>query len=149
MTPTLKRNSATAAPAAIKADNRSNLPSNPWGQRTWWAKNMARFKITPTTAAVIADRGAVNPSLPCVASTTGPPAKMKMNEGRKVKKVTTVAANAPPRNRASGPDTSFNQPPRKPTKATTMISGPGVVSPRARPSIICGPLSHWWVSTAP
>ena len=60
MTPTLKRKSATAAPAAIKADIRSNLPSNPWGQRTWWAKNMARFKITPTTAAVIADRGAVN-----------------------------------------------------------------------------------------
>ena len=29
------------------------------------------------------------------------------------------------------------QPPTKPTKATTMISGPGVVSPSARPSIIC------------
>jgi len=31
--------------------------------------------ITPTTAAVIADSGAVQPSLPCVASTSGPPAR--------------------------------------------------------------------------
>src|SRR6185295_16898780 len=27
--------------------------------------------------------------------------------------------------------------------------GPGVVSPRARPSIICAALSHWCCSTAP
>ncbi len=72
-----------------------------------------------------------------------------MKDGRKVKKVTTVAAKAPPRKSASGPRACFNQPPTKPTKATTMISGPGVVSPKARPSIICGPLSHWCVSTAP
>ena len=50
---------------------------------------------------------------------------------------------------ASGPHTACSQPPTKPTKATTMISGPGVVSPRTRPSIICALLSHWWCSTAP
>jgi hypothetical protein len=32
--------------------------------------------------------------------------------------------------------------PTKPTKDTTMISGPGVVSPKARPSIICVAVSH-------
>ncbi|MCY1561954.1 hypothetical protein D9M68_992810 [compost metagenome] len=98
---------------------------------------------------MIADSGAVKPSLPCVASMAGPPARMKMNEGRKVKKVTTVAASAPPRNSESGPSTCVSQPPTKPTKATTMISGPGVVSPSASPSIICAPESQWYCSTAP
>jgi hypothetical protein len=101
------------------------------------AKNSARFRITPTTAAVMADSGAVKPSLPCVASTSGPPARMKTKLGRKVKKVTTAGRQRRARNSASGPSTCLVQPPTKPTKATTMISGPGVVSPSARPSIIC------------
>ena len=37
----------------------------------------------------------------------------------------------------------------KPTKATTMISGPGVVSPRARPSSIWLAESQLNCSTAP
>ena len=39
--------------------------------------------------------------------------------------------------RTPGPAAPCVQPPTKPTNATTMMSGPGVVSPSARPSIIC------------
>ncbi len=70
-----------AAITQIAADKASMRPPKPCGQSTWYAKNSARLRITPTTAAVIADSGAVKPSLPCVASTSGPPARMKMNEG--------------------------------------------------------------------
>ena len=41
--------------------------------------------MTPTTAAVIADRGAVNDTFPCVDSIIGPPARMKRKLGKKVK----------------------------------------------------------------
>ena len=99
-------------------------------------KNRARLAITPTTAAVMAASGAVKWSLPCVDSTNGPPARMKMKDGKKVNQVTSSAASAAPWNKASGPSTSFVQPPTKATKATTMIKGPGVVSPKASPSII-------------
>ena len=67
---------------------------------------------------------------------------MKTNDGRKVNQVTTSAASAPPAASASGPSTSRVQPPTKPTNATTMMSGPGVVSPSARPSIICVAVSQ-------
>ena len=33
--------------------------------------------------------------------------------------------------------------------ATPMLSGPAVVSPRATPSILCGPVRQPWVSTPP
>src|SRR2546427_7252065 len=72
----------------------------------------------------------------------GPPSRMKAKDGKKVKKVTTRAAAAPAGSSASGPNTCVLQPPRKPTKDTTMISGPGVVSPRASPSIICVAVSR-------
>lgn len=52
-----------------------------------------------------------------------------------------LAATAPARNGCSAPNIGCTYPPTKPTKATTMISGPGVVSPKARPSII-------WVASA-
>ena len=136
-------------PRAISAESQSKRPAKPCGHSTWYAKNTARFRITPTTAAVMAVSGAVNLSWPCVDSMTGPPARMKMKDGRKVKKVTTQAATVPARKRASAPKSCWVQPPTKPTKATTMISGPGVVSPRARPSIICAAVSHWCCSTAP
>ena len=48
--------------------------------------------MTPTTAAVMAVRGAVNLRLPCVVSIKGPPIRMKTKLGRKVKKVTMDAA---------------------------------------------------------
>ena len=53
----------------------------------------------------LAVSGAVNLRSSWVASTSGPPARMKMKEGRKVNQVTSVAATAPPSNRASGPQT--------------------------------------------
>src|SRR5574340_332249 len=65
------------------------------GQKACQAKNTARLRITPTTAAVMAESGAVNFSSPRVASTSGPPARMKKNEGRKVKKVATAAPASP------------------------------------------------------
>jgi hypothetical protein len=84
----------------------------------------------------------VNFRSPWVASTSGPPIKIKRNEGRKVKKVATVAPAAPARNKASGANKALVQAPTKPTKVTTIMSGPGVVSPKARPSIIWDPVNH-------
>ena len=104
---------------------------------------------TPTTVGGCAVSGAVNFRSPWVESTSGPPARMKMNDGRDVNHVTSIAASAPLRNSASGPAIALAWPPRKPTKATTMISGPGVVSPSARPSIICVAVSQPCVPTAP
>ena len=86
--------------------------------------------------------GAVNRSWPCVVSTSGPPARMKKKLGRNVKNVATQAPAMPASASDSGPKTIFVQPPTKPTNATIMMSGPGVVSPSARPSIICAGVSH-------
>jgi hypothetical protein len=86
--------------------------------------------------------GAVNRSWPWVVSTSGPPARMKRKLGRKVKKVATQAPATPASASASAPNSIFVQPPTKPTNATIMISGPGVVSPSARPSIICAGVSQ-------
>src|SRR5664279_1631056 len=61
------------------------------GQKVCQAKKVARFRITPTTAAVMAVSGAVNLSSPRVASTMGPPERMNRKDGRKVKKVATAA----------------------------------------------------------
>ncbi len=105
--------------------------------------------MTPTTAAVMAVSGAVNLRSPCVLSTSGPPAKMNRNDGRKVNQVTRTAASAPAKRRASGPNGALPQAPTKPTKATTMISGPGVDSPSARPSIIWELFSQPKSVTAP
>ncbi len=62
---------------------------------------------------------------------------MNTNEGRKVNQVATTAPSMPARTRASVPSAAFVHPPTNPTNATSMMSGPGVVSPSARPSIIC------------
>ncbi|MNC92415.1 hypothetical protein D3C83_88410 [compost metagenome] len=62
--------------------------------------------------------------------------KIKMNEGRKVKRVAVQApATAAKTGISAAIGTAF-QPPIKPTKATIMMSGPGVASPSASPSII-------------
>ena len=118
-------------------------PLAPKGRATAAIKNTARLAMTPTTAAVTAAKGAVSLRLPRVDSTQGPPAKIKTNDGKNVNQVATHAPSAAPKNRASGPITALPQLATKPTKATTMINGPGVVSPSARPSIICGVVSHW------
>ena len=99
--------------------------------------------MTPTTAAEMAVSGAVMRTSPRVDSTSGPPARMKMKDGRKVNRVATAAPATPASSRADAPNRAPLQAPTKPTKATIMISGPGVVSPSARPSIICGAVSQW------
>ena len=73
----------------------------------WAMKNKAMLAATPTTAAVIATRSAVKWALPWVDSTSSSPARMKMNEGRKVNQITTVAASTAPMNRLSGQSTCF------------------------------------------
>ena len=98
--------------------------------------------MTPTTAAVMAVSGALNLRLLRVASTSGPPTKMNRNDGRNVKKVATHAPATPAAKTLPTPKISFVTPPKKPTKATIIISGPGVVSPSARPSIMALALSH-------
>ena len=105
--------------------------------------------MTPTTAAVIPVSGAVNRNWPCVVSISGPPARMNRKLGRNVKYVATHAPAMPASASESGPNSAFVQPPTKPTNATTMMSGPGVVSPSASPSIICVGVSHEYASTAP
>ena len=98
--------------------------------------------MTPTTAAVIPVKGAVNLTSCLVASTVGPPSKINRKDGRKVKSVATPAPAAPAKISISGQNISFVQAPTKPTNATTIINGPGVVSPNASPSIIWAPLNH-------
>src|SRR5262245_36623981 len=83
------------ASAAMAAEIQSGDWPKPAGQNTCNAKYTARFAITPTTAAVMAVSGAFNNRRPRLASTNGAPAKMKMNDGRKVKKVTTDAPANP------------------------------------------------------
>ena len=60
--------------------------------------------MTPTTAAEMAVSGAVMRTLSRVDSTSGPPARMKMNEGRKVNKVATAAPATPAASCADGPN---------------------------------------------
>src|SRR5512144_1647692 len=140
--------SATASTLAMPAST-DDVAGQPCGHSTCHAKNTARFTITPTTAAVMPLSGAVNRSWPCVDSISGAPARMNKKLGRNVKNVATVAPAMPASASDSAPNTCRVQPPTKPTNATTMISGPGVDSPSARPSIICGGVSQPYVSTAP
>ena len=55
----------------------------------------------------MAVNGAVNFKLLCVLSTKGPPAKIKINDGKNVNHVTSMAAKAPAKNKLSGPKTAF------------------------------------------
>ena len=85
ITPTLKRNSSTAASTPIAAATASKRPPLPAGHSTCQAKKRARLTITPTTAAVMPVSGAVKRRSPCVDSISGPPRRTKQNDGRKVK----------------------------------------------------------------
>src|SRR5471030_2764695 len=100
MTPARFERSAANATPAITALAISKRPPNAdaaldSGLNTRHAKNTARFTITPTTAAVIVVSGAVSFTSPRVRSTRGPPARMKRNDGRNVKKVATHAPATP------------------------------------------------------
>ena len=66
-----------------------------FGKSKCCAKNSAKLIITPTTAAVMAVSGAVSLRLFLVDSINGAPTKIKINEGKKVKNVTTQAAAMP------------------------------------------------------
>ena len=145
---TLQRSRSWANNAAATTRRAQGLIL-PAGQSTGPAKNTAKLAIRPTTTAVIALNGAPKRMSPLEASTSGAPARMNPKEGRKVNHtVTRVAAIA--RSQFSAPAARpWFQPPMKPTKATTMINGPGVVSPRAMPSSIWLAESQWNCSTAP
>jgi hypothetical protein len=63
--------------------NQLNPPSA--GNNTCNPNHIARFKTTPTTAAVILERAPVSFLLPLNFSIYGPPRKIKRKQGRKVK----------------------------------------------------------------
>src|SRR4030067_2443705 len=91
---------ATKAALATMTGNHSKVPAKgaasvAVGQKVCQAKNTARLRMTPTTAAVMAVSGAVNLSSPRVASTLGLPARINRKDGRKVKKVATPAPAIP------------------------------------------------------
>jgi hypothetical protein len=100
----------------------------------WTANQMARLRMTPTTAAVIAERAPLRALLPRICSMKGAPRKIHRKQGAKV----THVASSPP----SVPATSGLKAPgsrnaaMKPTNCSTMMSGPGVVSAMPRPSSI-------------
>ena len=106
--------------------------------------------MTPTTAAVMPVSGAVNREL-AVRRLDQRPAGEDEQERRQEREERrdACARRRPPATSASGPNSACVHAPTKPTNATTMISGPGVVSPSARPSIICAGVSQPYVSTAP
>ena len=89
----------------------------------WIANQMARFKITPTTAAVRADKAAFSDLLPRSFSTNGAPRKIHRKHGVNV---TQVASKPPsvPASMGDSPPGSRNAA-MKPTNCSTMIKRPG------------------------
>src|SRR6202022_3438572 len=79
----------------------------------------ARFKTTPTTAAVTADNAVVSPSFPRSCSLGGPPRKIHKKQGTNVVQVVTKAPRVAARIGGSWP--GLLQAPRKPTNYVTMI----------------------------
>ena len=131
--------SASAQPSTLVRTGASNESGNArtgtvWRKTVWIANQMARFRITPTTAAVMADKAAFSALLPRSFSTNGAPRKIHRKQGVKV----TQVASSPP----SVPASIGDRPPgsrkaaMKPTNCSTMISGPGVVSAMPSPSSI-------------
>src|SRR5919106_583222 len=98
--PNLKRKIATAAASDSTSEGRStdfstgtstDAPSHCIGtssaNRTCSANHTARFRITPTTAAVTAPSAALNALLERSASTKGAPKKIQRKQGVKVTQV--------------------------------------------------------------
>src|ERR1051325_6039187 len=111
--PNLKRKIATAAASDSTSDGRStdlstgtssDAPNQVTGVRsansTCRANHTARFRITPTTAAVMAPSAALNALLDRSASTKGAPKKIQRKQGTKV----THVVSGPPRLPPSGAD---------------------------------------------
>ena len=99
--------------------------------------------MTPTTAAVIAGQRRGEPQL-AVRALDQRPAEQDEQERRQEREAGDDASPRPRRRGTARQARTAPAPyaPTKPTNATTMISGPGVVSPSARPSIICVGVSH-------
>src|SRR5712671_7567922 len=104
--PALNRKMATAAPTesrsaqgstlenfgASKANRKARTGSTS-RKIVWIANQIARLRMTPTTAAVIVDSDAVRALLPRSASMYGPPRKIQRKQGTKV----VHFASVPPR----------------------------------------------------
>ena len=106
----------------------------------WIANQIARFKITPTTAAVMAESAALSALLPRSFSTNGAPRKIQRKHGVKVTQVASRPPSVPASMGESGPGSRNAA--MKPTNCSTMISGPGVVSAMPSPSSISPGLSQ-------
>src|SRR6266487_3492377 len=100
--PTLNRKIATAdAPnfltvdpwaLALSVDNGNARMGTVSRKTVWIANQIARLRITPTTAAVMADSAALSGLLPRSFSTNGAPRKIQRKHGVKV----THVASKPP-----------------------------------------------------
>src|SRR5262249_32359991 len=106
----------------------------------WIANQIARFKITPTTAAVIAESAALSAVLPRSFSTKGAPRQIQRKQGGTVTQGASKPRNVPASMGASEPGSRNAA--MKPTNCSTMISGPGVVSAMPSPSSISPGLSQ-------
>src|SRR5436190_14962253 len=117
-----------------------------WRNRVWKANQKARFRITPTIAAVIAASAADSALLPRSRSTKGAPRKIHRKQGTKVTQVVRMPPSVPASNGLS--PVAWRNAPMKPTNWVTMIRGPGVVSAMPRPSSISPGRSQPNLSTA-
>jgi hypothetical protein len=107
-------------------------------KRTCSTNQTVRLRITPTTAAVMAESAPDRRLLARSCSTNGAPAKIRSIGGTKV---THVVSAEPSTAAATGENGAGSRhAPRKPTNCVTLMSGPGSVSARPRPSTISGAL---------
>src|SRR4029450_2039928 len=152
--PILKRKIASAAASDSTSEGTStdfstgtssDAPSQTTGtssaNSTCSANHTARFRITPTTAAVMAPSAALNALLDRSASTKGAPKKIQRKQGTKV----TQVVKSPPSVAASsgGRPPGARQAPRNPPTCVPMTSGPGVVSAMPSPSSISPAVTQW------
>src|SRR5262245_11215867 len=114
----------------MTAANQSNRPAT--GTTVCSPNHTARFNTTPTTAAVTDESAALSRTFPYNFSMYGAPRKIQRKHGTNVTHVVNSAHTT-----AAGQPPAFH-PPINPTNCSTMISGPGVVSAKPKPSIIWG-----------
>src|SRR5712671_6769962 len=106
--PTLNRKIATAAPTESRSAQGSTLENfgasnanrkartgSTSRKTVWMANQNARLRMTPTTAAVIAESDAVRALLPRSASMYGPPRNIQRKHGTKVVHLASVPPSAP------------------------------------------------------
>src|SRR5262249_10339674 len=106
----------------------------------WIANQRAKFRITPTTAAVTAESAAFSLATLRSLSIKGAPTNIQRKHGVNVTQVATNPPIVPASRGDSVP--GLRKAAIKPTNWSTMISGPGVVSAIPRPSNISVGVSH-------